>query len=138
MCIFCKIINHEIPSSLVYEDDHVMAILDLAQVTYGHTIVMPKKHIKNILEADAETSAQVNEVVRQLAIKITQHCHAAGCNILMNCNEVAGQTVDHMHVHIIPRYDEKDAIQIEFHESAKQDLSEVLATIQSSTKTSSE
>lgn len=129
MCIFCKIINHEIPSSIVYEDDDVLAILDLSQVTYGHTLVMPKKHVKNMLEADKETVAKVMEVTRQLSQKITQNCHALGCNILSNCNEVAGQTVDHMHIHIIPRYSQEDAAVFEFKESAKQDLQEVLDTI---------
>ena len=55
MCIFCDIIDHKIPSKVVYEDDNVLAILDISQVTYGHTIVMPKKHVANILEADTET-----------------------------------------------------------------------------------
>ena len=58
MCVFCDIINHQIPSKVVYEDDDVLAILDIAQVTRGHTIVMPKKHVKNILEADAETAGE--------------------------------------------------------------------------------
>ena len=55
MCIFCDIIDHKIPSKVVYEDDNVLAILDISQVTYGHTIVMPKKHVANILEADSKT-----------------------------------------------------------------------------------
>ena len=58
MCIFCDIIDHKIPSKVVYEDDNVLAILDISQVTYGHTIVMPKKHVANILEADTETVKQ--------------------------------------------------------------------------------
>lgn len=129
MCIFCKIINNEIPSSKVYEDEDVLAILDLSQVTYGHTLVMPKKHVKNLLEADQKTAEKVMEVARKLSVQITENCKAAGCNILMNCNEAAGQTVDHMHLHIIPRYNNQDAIVIDFKESAKQDLNEVLKTI---------
>ena len=129
MCVFCKIIQHEIPSKVVYEDEHVLAILDLSQVTYGHTLVMPKQHVRNLLEADALTTARIMEVTRQLAQQITQKCHALGCNILMNCNEVAGQSVDHMHVHIIPRYGKEDAIAIEFKESAPQNLDKILDTL---------
>ncbi len=129
MCVFCKIIQHEIPSKVVYEDEHVLAILDLSQVTFGHTLVMPKQHVRNLLEADALTTARIMEVTRQLAQQITQKCHALGCNILMNCNEVAGQSVDHMHVHIIPRYGKEDAIAIEFKESAPQNLDKVLDTL---------
>lgn len=129
MCIFCKIINKEIPSSVVYEDADVLAILDLSQVTYGHTLVMPKKHVKNMLEADQETVAKVMEVSRRLSKQIVKNTQAAGCNILSNCNEAAGQSVDHMHVHIIPRYTSDDACVIEFKESAPQDLNEVLKKV---------
>lgn len=129
MCVFCKIIEGVIPSSKVYEDDDVLAILDLSQVTYGHTLVMPKKHVSDLLECDLQTYLKVMTVVKQLAAQITEKCHANGCNILSNIHEAAGQTVMHMHIHIIPRYDEHDAIQIEFNESKKQDLAEVQNTI---------
>lgn len=128
MCIFCKIINKEIPSSTIYEDDKVIAFLDLSQTTKGHTLVVPKKHYENILECDEETLAHLIKVTQKLAKHITQKLDAKGVNILNNCNEVAGQTVMHLHFHIIPRYSENDAIQIEFHESKKQDL-EALALL---------
>ena len=101
MCIFCDIIEGKIPSKKVYEDDRVLAILDISQVTYGHTIVMPKQHVKNILEADEETVTACMKVVHSLARQIVTNTKAAGCNILNNCNEVAGQSVDHLHFHII-------------------------------------
>ena len=63
MCVFCDIVAHKIPSKVVYEDDDVLAILDISQVTKGHTIVMPKKHVKNILETDEETAAAVMKTV---------------------------------------------------------------------------
>jgi histidine triad (HIT) family protein len=129
MCIFCKIIAGEIPSSKVYEDDNVLAILDLAQVTYGHTLVMPKKHTPNILEADEDTVAACMKVVKKLAVSITGRTGAKGCNILNNCGEIAGQSVNHLHFHILPRYDENDAVEIAFHESAPQDLNEVLKKV---------
>lgn len=122
MCIFCKIVNKEIPSSCIYEDENVMAFLDLSQVTKGHTLVVPKKHYDNILDCDPETLAQLIQTVQMLAQRIMERCHAKGVNILSNCNEVAGQSVMHLHFHIIPRYSENDAIQIQFNESEEQDL----------------
>lgn len=122
MCIFCKIVNKEIPSSCIYEDENVMAFLDLSQVTKGHTLVVPKKHYDNILDCDPETLAQLIQTVQMLAKRIMERCHAKGVNILNNCNEVAGQSVMHLHFHIIPRYSENDAIQIQFNESEEQDL----------------
>ena len=129
MCIFCDIIAGKIPSSKVYEDNDVMAILDISQVTYGHTIVMPKKHVKNILEADEETVCRCMKAVHTLSRQIVERTGAKGCNILNNCNEVAGQSVDHLHFHIIPRYSKDDACQFIFNESAPQDLNEVAKTI---------
>ena len=129
MCIFCDIIAGKIPSSKVYEDNDVLAILDISQVPYGHTIVMPKKHVKNILEADEETVCSCMIVVHALSRQIVERTGAKGCNILNNCNEVAGQSVDHLHFHIIPRYSKDDACQFIFNESAPQDLNEVAKTI---------
>ena len=129
MCIFCDIIAGKIPSSKVYEDNDVLAILDISQVTYGHTIVMPKKHVKNILEADEETVCRCMKAVHTLSRQIVERTGAKGCNILNNCNEVAGQSVDHLHFHIIPRYSKDDACQFIFNESAPQNLNEVAKTI---------
>ena len=125
MCIFCMIANHEINSSIIYEDDKVAAFLDLSQVTKGHTLVVPKKHYANLIEADPEDLAHVIKVTQMLAKRIMERCGATGVNILNNCNEVAGQTVMHVHFHIIPRYSENDAIEIKFNESEKQNLEEL-------------
>ena len=129
MCIFCKIINNEIPSYKVYEDDDVLAFLDISQTTKGHTVVISKKHVPNILDTDEETYLKVMKVVFQLAKQITENLNAPGVNILHNANEVAGQTVNHMHFHIIPRYSEQDAIKINFEESAKGNMEETLKQI---------
>lgn len=129
MCIFCDIIDHKIPSSVVYEDDKVLAILDISQVTYGHTLVMPKKHVRNIIEADEETVTDCIKTAKRLAAQIVTNTKANGVNVLTNCGEAAGQSVDHLHFHIIPRYDENDAIDLKFNESKKQDLAEVLKTV---------
>ncbi|RHM99504.1 HIT family protein [Dielma fastidiosa] len=126
MCIFCSIINKEIPSSCIYEDDQVMAFLDLSQVTKGHTLVVPKKHYDNLLECDDETLAHLIQVVKMLAVRISERLNAQGVNVLNNTHEAAGQTVNHLHFHIIPRYSVNDAVVIQFNESEKQDLDELV------------
>lgn len=129
MCVFCDIINHKIPSKVVYEDDDVLAILDISQVTKGHTLVMPKKHFANILEVDEKTLQHCTSVVYKLAKQIVDNTEAKGCNVLNNCGEIAGQSVDHLHFHIIPRYSSKDCIEIKFNPSPALDLDEVLKLV---------
>lgn len=129
MCIFCKIVNGEIPSYKVYEDDDILAFLDISQVTKGHTIVICKKHVTNILDSDKDTYLKVVAKVYDLANQITKNLDTKGVNILHNANEVAGQSVDHLHFHIIPRYSNDDSIKIHFEESEKQDMDLVLKQI---------
>ena len=125
MCVFCEIIAGNIPSSKIYEDDEVLAILDLSQVTRGHTLVMPKKHVRNLLEADEETALSCMKVISLLSKQIVRNTGAAGLNVLNNNNEAAGQSVGHLHFHLIPRYSENDSIVIRFDPSEKLDLEEV-------------
>ena len=128
-CIFCKIINKEIPGKIIYEDDICIAFLDLSQATYGHTLVVPKKHFANILEVDNDTLSHLFIVVKDLSNKIISICHAKGLNVLTNTNEVAGQTVHHFHIHILPRYDSQE-LDIRFTDnSEKTDLNEVFEKI---------
>lgn len=127
MCIFCKIINGDIPSKKVYEDDDVLAILDISQATKGHTLVLPKKHYANLLEIDEADYLKVMSKAKMLGGILTKKLGAEGCNILNNCGEAAGQTVMHFHVHIIPRYKDDD-LKIEF-TSHEMDLDEVLNEI---------
>ena len=113
-CIFCKIIAGEIPSSKVYEDNQVVAFLDISQVTPGHTLVVPKQHFRNLLEMDADSSSQLFARVPDIARKVMKATGAKGMNILNNNEEIAGQTVFHTHVHLAPRYEETDGLQISF------------------------
>ena len=113
-CIFCKIIAGEIPSSKVYEDDQVVAFLDISQVTPGHTLVVPKQHFRNLLEMDADSTSQLFARIPDIARKVMKATGAKGMNILNNNEEIAGQTVFHTHVHLAPRYDETDGLQISF------------------------
>ena len=107
-CIFCKIVQKDIPGKIIYEDDVCLAFLDLSQTTDGHTLVIPKKHYKNILEVNDETLTHLIVVTKKLANKIVKNLNANGVNILTNANEIAGQTVMHFHIHIIPRYNQDD------------------------------
>ena len=128
MCIFCEIIAGNIPCKKVYEDDEVLAILDISQTTKGHTLVMPKKHYENFLQMPKDEFANLMEKVQIVADKVVKNLKANGCNVLINTNEVAGQSVMHTHVHIIPRYDGNDTIKVEFKEN-KFDLDEILKQI---------
>ncbi|MBQ1379054.1 MAG: HIT domain-containing protein, partial [Erysipelotrichaceae bacterium] len=90
-------------------NDQVLGILDISQVTRGHTILMPKRHFANVLEADEETVKTVFAAARKTAALLKKKTGASGINLLSNCGVAAGQSVDHFHVHVIPRYDESDA-----------------------------
>ena len=103
-CIFCKIANGEIPSRTLYEDEDFRVIMDLAPATKGHSLIMPKNHYKNIYEIADDTAAKVFPLAKKMAALMTEKLGADGFNIVQNKNEVAGQTVFHIHVHLIPRY----------------------------------
>ena len=125
-CIFCKIASKDIPGKIVYEDDVCLAFLDLSQTTDGHTLVIPKNHYDSFLETDPEVMAHCMKEAQKLANQIVEKMGAKGCNILTNAKEVAGQTVHHFHIHIIPRYEENDPIKIAFTDrSSEVDLDEI-------------
>lgn len=105
-CIFCKIANGEIPSRTLYEDDDFRVIMDLAPATKGHSLILPKNHYKNVYEIADETAAKVLPLAKKMATLMTEKLGADGFNIVQNNNEVAGQTVFHFHVHLIPRYND--------------------------------
>lgn len=103
-CIFCKIAAGEIPSATVYEDDDFRAILDLGPAAKGHTLVIPKNHSDNLLSVDADTAAKALKVISKTANAIKESLGCDGINVVQNNGEAAGQTVMHLHFHIIPRY----------------------------------
>ena len=107
-CIFCKIAKGEIPSAKVYEDDSVYAFLDLSQVTKGHTLVIPKKHAKNVYEIDPDEAGELFSRVPKIANAIKETYGAVGINVLNNNEAAADQSVFHIHLHIIPRYGKSD------------------------------
>lgn len=105
-CIFCKIIAGEIPSNTIYEDDEFKVILDLAPAAKGHALILPKEHYADIYEIDEEVAGKAMKLAKKLAIHMTEVLGCDGFNILQNNHEVAGQTVFHFHMHLIPRYKE--------------------------------
>jgi len=107
-CIFCKIIEGELPSAKVYEDDHVYAFLDISQVTKGHTLIIPKVHTKNIYETPPEVAEELFARVPKLANAIKKTYNPIGMNLLNNNEKPADQSVFHLHIHLIPRYGEDD------------------------------
>lgn len=106
-CIFCKIITGEIPSNTIYEDDEFKVILDLAPAAKGHALILPKSHYADVYEIDEEVAGKAMKLAKKLVMHMTEVLGCDGFNILQNNHEVAGQTVFHFHMHLIPRY--KDA-----------------------------
>ena len=106
MCLFCKIINGEIPSYKIYEDEFTLAFLDISQETKGHTLVLPKKHIKNIFELDDETAIHLTNAILKTISTLKTKLNFYNINILNNSGELAGQTVHHLHIHLIPQHED--------------------------------
>ncbi|MGJ7919420.1 HIT family protein [Neobacillus sp. LXY-4] len=107
-CIFCKIVNGDIPTAKVYEDEHVFAFLDISQVTKGHTLVIPKVHKKDVFELTPEIAKNLFAAVPEIANAIKTEFNPIGLNVLNNNGEHAGQSVFHFHMHLIPRYGKGD------------------------------
>ncbi|RWZ55223.1 HIT family protein [Halobacillus fulvus] len=107
-CIFCKIIDGDIPSAKVYEDEHVYAFLDISQVTKGHTLIIPKQHCKDIYSTDSVVAEKLFARVPKVARAIKKTYNPIGLNTLNNNEEPAGQSVFHLHIHLIPRYGSTD------------------------------
>ena len=118
-CIFCKIVNGDIPAHKVYEDDDVLAFLDISQTTKGHTLVIPKKHYDNFLATPKDIMHKVMDVAQRIGQAQMVTLGAKGVNILTNVNKEAGQSVFHFHVHVIPRYIANEGFRIEMKENAK-------------------
>lgn len=129
-CIFCKIAQHEIPGKIIYEDDLCLAFLDLSQATDGHTLVIPKNHYQNFLDVDPDVLSHMMKVAQKVAIQLQDKLQTKGFNIISNMNEVAGQTVKHFHIHIIPRYKEVEGFQPQYTDRSKDvDLDQIYQKI---------
>lgn len=108
MCLFCDIINNKTNSYKIYEDENIIAILDIFPSTLGHSLIIPKKHFDDYLDVDLETLNNINVVIKKLSSDYLKKLSCKGFNIITNCRKVAGQTVNHLHFHLIPRYSEND------------------------------
>lgn len=102
-CIFCKIVSGEIPSMKVYEDEHTLVIMDIAQDVDGHMLAMPKKHVNNILDCDGDILHHLMDTVKFVSKHCVDNCDYEGVNLLNASGESADQSVPHFHIHIIPR-----------------------------------
>lgn len=129
-CIFCKIIQKKIPSYPVYEDDEVYAFLDITQTTKGHTLVIPKKHVTDIFEYDdtlaAALFARIPKISRGLEKAFPD---MKGLNLVNNNKELAYQTVFHSHIHLIPRFSQKDGFSLSFKDNGKKYSTEAMNEI---------
>ena len=108
-CIFCKILNDELPSHKIYEDEFVYAFLDITQGTKGHTLIIPKTHVKNVYELSDEQAKNIFSVVPKISRALKLAFNPIGINIVSN-NELPLQSVFHFHIHLVPRYEDDGMI----------------------------
>lgn len=105
-CIFCKIVNGDIPSYKIYEDDRVFAFLDIKPLSKGHTLVLPKEHFENVFDIPKDLYAYMFEVAKNISANIKEKYQPEGIFINQNNGEMAGQSVLHIHIHVKPIYNE--------------------------------
>ncbi len=108
-CLFCSIIAGDIPSHRIYEDDAVVAFLDINPWQIGHTLVVPRRHTVDAL-ADDDVLAEIGPSVARVGRLLKERLGADACNILSNAGPVSGQEVMHTHVHVLPRYKDNPGI----------------------------
>lgn len=105
-CIFCKILKGEIPSRVVWEDAMFQVIMDADPATKGHCLILPKEHYSDLFEMPEDVAAGVLPVAAKVAAHLKDTLGCDGVNLVQNNGEVAGQTVHHFHMHVIPRYED--------------------------------
>jgi histidine triad (HIT) family protein len=104
-CLFCKIVAGEIPSQRVDEDERTVAFMDINPATRGHALVIPRRHVANLLEIEADDLEATVAAAQRLARAVSERLGADGVNLINSCGPAAWQTVFHFHVHVIPRYE---------------------------------
>lgn len=105
-CIFCKIAAGEIPSVTLYEDEDFRVIMDIQPASKGHALILPKEHYANLYELSDELASKVLVLAKKMVTALTDILGCDGYNIVQNNGTVAGQTVFHFHMHLIPRYED--------------------------------
>ncbi|MDR1991673.1 MAG: HIT family protein [Mycoplasmataceae bacterium] len=112
-CIFCKIVNKEIPAKIIAENKGALAFLDIEPISDGHTIVISKKHYKNLSQCDNETLHDVLDLVKEISQNMQDSSLKPwGINYLSNEGNIAGQVVMHFHMHVIPKYGKEEGFKI--------------------------
>lgn len=125
-CLFCKIVAGEIPSIKVYEDEHVLAFMDIMPLTKGHTLLIPKTHCQDLFEMPEDVAANLYKVAPKIANALKTSFNPVGMNTVNNNGAAAGQSVFHYHLHFIPRYDETDGLKVEWNSRQSEFPSELL------------
>jgi histidine triad (HIT) family protein len=104
-CVFCKIVRKQAPASVIYEDESVMAFLDIRPLNMGHTLVIPKEHCETIYEIPDELIGRIHKIVKRTALAIKRATEADGITVIQQNERAAGQEIFHLHVHVVPRYE---------------------------------
>ena len=105
-CIFCKIANGEIPARTIYEDELFRVILDLSPATRGHALILPKDHFQDLYDLGSKEATALMLVAQKVATNMKEVLGIDGLNLVQNYGEIAGQTLFHFHLHLIPRYED--------------------------------
>ena len=103
-CVFCKIISRKIPAEILFENDHVLSLLDINPIHFGHALILPKQHCRDFLDLPSEAYQSVLETAKIVTNALVQSLHLEGYNIFSNNGQIAGQSVFHFHLHVTPRY----------------------------------
>ncbi len=109
-CIFCKIVKGDIPSYKIYENKKILAFLDLNPLTKGHTLIIPKNHYEDIFKIKEKDLKEIILVSKKVSEKLKKSLRCKGINLLNSNGKIAGQEINHFHVHVIPRYTNDGAI----------------------------
>jgi histidine triad (HIT) family protein len=104
-CIFCKIVRKQAPSSIIYEDETVIAFLDIRPLNMGHTLVIPKAHFVNIFDIPEELLSQIYRATKQVSLATKKATDSDGISIIQQNGKAAGQDIFHFHAHIVPRFE---------------------------------
>ena len=103
-CIFCQIIAGKIPAQIIGEDERTVAFMDISPATRGHALVVPRRHVRDLLEIETDDLEAVAVAAKRVAARMPERLGADGVNLLNSCGQAAWQTVFHFHIHVIPRY----------------------------------
>jgi len=130
LCIFCRIAQKQVPASLVFEDEKVVAFLDIRPLNEGHTLVIPKAHYESIFEIPLDYITYLHGITKQVALAVKKATKADGISVIQQNGKAAGQDIFHLHVHVIPRYEgQKLPSFSEISEADKEKLSQTAAKI---------